>query len=102
MASNERWMTSGNGKDHDDGSVVEASHFFSARESGFNSANEDALQPRLALLLQEHSDLDAAIVALAASPSHDGLTLARLKKKKLQLKDMIQKLRDQMTPDIIA
>lgn len=95
-------MTSGDGKDHDSDAVVEASHFFSARESGFSSANEDALQVRLALLLQEHSDLDAAIVALAASPAHDTLTLARLKKKKLQLKDMIQKLRDQLTPDIIA
>ncbi|MEK7266632.1 MAG: DUF465 domain-containing protein [Pseudomonadota bacterium] len=60
------------------------------------------MQVRLALLLQEHSDLDAAIVALAASPGHDRLTLARLKKKKLQLKDMIQKLQDQLTPDIIA
>ncbi|MGD9800578.1 MAG: YdcH family protein [Parvularculaceae bacterium] len=57
---------------------------------------------RLALLLQEHSDLDAAILALATAPSHDSIALARLKKKKLQLKDMIQKLRDQMTPDIIA
>lgn len=95
-------MTSGDDKDKEADTVVEASHFFSARESGFSSANEDALQVRLAMILQEHSDLDAAIVALAASPSHDTLALARLKKKKLQLKDMIQKLRDQLTPDIIA
>lgn len=95
-------MTSDNDKEKEAGKTVEASHFFNARESGFSSANEDALQVRLALLLQEHSDLDAAIVALATAPSHDTLTLARLKKKKLQLKDMIQKLRDQMTPDIIA
>lgn len=83
-------------------SVVDASHFFSARESGFSGANEDALQVRLNLLLQEHSDLDAAIIALAGAPSHESLALARLKKRKLQLKDMIQKLRDQLTPDIIA
>lgn len=95
-------MKSGDDNDKEAGKVVEASHFFDARESGFNSANEDALQVRLALLLQEHSDLDAAIVALAAAPSYDTLPLARLKKKKLQLKDMIQKLRDQLTPDIIA
>lgn len=95
-------MASGDDKDREPGNGAEPSHFFSARESRFNSANEDALQVRLALLLQEHSDLDAAIVALAASPSHDTLALARLKKKKLQLKDMIQKLRDQLTPDIIA
>jgi hypothetical protein len=93
-------MASGDDKDHELGNGAE--HFFNARESVFNGANEDALQVRLALLLQEHSDLDAAIVALAASPSHDTLALARLKKKKLQLKDMIQKLRDQLTPDIIA
>lgn len=95
-------MNSGDDKDQEAGAIIEASHFFSARESGFSSANEDALQVRLALILQEHSDLDAAIIALAASPGHDTLTLARLKKKKLQLKDMIQKLRDQLTPDIIA
>lgn len=89
-----------NGKEH--GSVVEASHFFDARESGFSGANEDALPVRLTLLLQEHSDLDAAIVTLGSSPSFDPLALARLKKKKLQLKDMITKLRDQITPDIIA
>ncbi|MFZ5617997.1 MAG: YdcH family protein [Pseudomonadota bacterium] len=81
---------------------MDASHFFNARESRFNGANEDALQARLSLLTQEHSDLDAAINALATTPGHDGLALARLKKKKLQLKDMIQKLRDQLTPDIIA
>lgn len=89
-------------RNNGDGPVIEASHFFNARESGFSGANEDALQARLALLLQEHADLDAAIDALSAAPSRDSLTLARLKKKKLQLKDMIQKLRDQLTPDIIA
>jgi hypothetical protein len=82
--------------------VVDAAHFFAARESGFKGANEDALQVRLTLLLEEHSDLDAAITALALSPHSDGLAIARLKKKKLQLKDLIQKLKDQMTPDIIA
>jgi len=84
--------------------VVPPGRRFDAKESGFSGANEDddALHVRLALLLQEHSDLDAAIVALSGAPSHDTLTVARLKKKKLQLKDMIQKLRDQLTPDIIA
>jgi len=89
-----------NGKD----TVIDRSHFFNARESGFSSANEDidALEIRLAMLEQEHTDLDHAIVALAGSPAHDSLSLARLKKKKLQLKDMIQTLRDQLTPNIIA
>ncbi len=95
-------MASGDDSDKRPDNIVEASHFFSARESGFRGANEDALQTRLTLLLQEHSDLDAAITALAAAPSHDPLAIARLKKKKLQLKDIIQKLKDQLTPDIIA
>jgi hypothetical protein len=95
-------MASGDDDKIDPGKVIEVSQFFNARESGFKGANEDALQTRLALLLQEHSDLDAAIGALAASPGYDTLALARLKKKKLQLKDVIQKLRDQLTPDIIA
>lgn len=84
--------------------VIDPGHIFRASESGFSGANEDedSLRGRLNLLLQEHSDLDAAIVALASAPAHDSLTLARLKKKKLQLKDMIQKLRDRLTPDIIA
>lgn len=99
-------MADDNKGDPDDvapkGKVVDAAHFFAARESGFKGANEDALQVRLMLLLEEHSDLDAAITALAASPHADGLAIARLKKKKLQLKDLIQKLKDQLTPDIIA
>jgi hypothetical protein len=82
--------------------VVDASHLFKARESAFNGANEDELPVRLALLLEEHSDLDAAITALSVSASHDSISLARLKKKKLQIKDMIQRLKDQLTPDIIA
>lgn len=82
--------------------ILDASHLFKARESAFSGANEDALQVRLALLQEEHSDLDAAIKALSASASHDSISLARLKKKKLQLKDMIQRLKDQLTPDIIA
>ena len=54
------------------------------------------------MLRQEHADLDAAIRALEAQPHFDRLTVARLKKKKLLLKDQIQAIMDQMTPDIIA
>lgn len=90
------------GDDENPSSLVDASHLFRARESAFSSANEDALPVRLALLMEEHSDLDAAIKALSKSASHDSISLARLKKKKLQLKDMIQRLKDQLTPDIIA
>ncbi|MEO7178330.1 MAG: DUF465 domain-containing protein [Allosphingosinicella sp.] len=57
---------------------------------------------RLAMLRQEHRDLDSAIEALRESPSSDQLQLARLKKRKLRLKDEIAQLEDQMIPDIIA
>jgi hypothetical protein len=53
-------------------------------------------------LRQEHRDLDAAIAALQASPAPDLLQLQRLKKRKLQLRDRIKFVEDQITPDIIA
>lgn len=56
----------------------------------------------LAVLRQEHRDLDSAIAALIESGSSDQLQLARLKKRKLRLKDEILALESQMIPDIIA
>ena len=57
---------------------------------------------RLAELRQEHQDLDAAIEALAALPLPDQLQIARLKKKKLALRDDIARLAGMLRPDIIA
>lgn len=57
---------------------------------------------RLALLRQEHADLDAAVTALQADPAPDMLRIARLKKRKLQLRDQIAQMDDRLTPDIIA
>lgn len=57
---------------------------------------------RLAILRQEHRDLDAAIAALLQSGLSDALQLQRLKKKKLFLKDKIAELEDALLPDIIA
>ena len=62
--------------------------------------NEFALE--LARLQQEHRDLDAAIEAQHQSPAPDLLRLQRLKKRKLQLRDRIAFVEDQITPDIIA
>lgn len=59
-----------------------------------------ALRAKLAELSQEHRDLDAAIDAMASV--HDIMQLTRLKKKKLQLKDQIAKIENQLLPDIIA
>ena len=63
---------------------------------------EQELQKRLALLTTEHRDLDAAIEALRTSGSTDQLQIARLKKRKLLLKDQIAIIQDQLLPDIIA
>ncbi len=57
---------------------------------------------RLELLRVEHRDLDSAIAALVEAGSTDQLQLARLKKRKLRLRDEISMLEDQMIPDIIA
>lgn len=57
---------------------------------------------KLVRLRLEHRDLDAAIDALCAGPAPDQLQLARLKKRKLRLKDEIAQLEDMLVPDIIA
>lgn len=57
---------------------------------------------RVGELRQEHRDLDAAIDALIFAPANDQLQIARLKKRKLQLKDQIAALEDLLIPDIIA
>jgi hypothetical protein len=57
---------------------------------------------RLVRLRTEHRDLDSAIEALRAMPAPDQLQLARLKKRKLRLRDEIAQLEDQLIPDIIA
>ena len=57
---------------------------------------------RLALIRSEHGDLDAAIAALIEQGVPDQLQLARLKKRKLRLKDEIMMLESQLVPDIIA
>jgi len=64
--------------------------------------DEENVQAQLALLMEEHRDLDDAISALERSTSFDQLQVQRLKKRKLNLKDQMAKLRDLLLPDIIA
>ena len=66
------------------------------------SEEEAALHARVKLLRQEHADLDASIDALSQAAIPDQLMIARLKRKKLALKDEIVKLEDRILPDIIA
>ena len=53
-------------------------------------------------LRAEHRDLDERIRLLSSEQTGDQLEIARLKRRKLMLKDQIQLVLDQMTPDIIA
>lgn len=67
------------------------------------SADADVgLRVRIAKLRQEHQDLDAAVHALEQGQQPDQIQIARLKKKKLILRDEIKQLEDHLTPDIIA
>src|ERR1700761_4473764 len=82
-------------------SFATSSRFFSQRKP-MTDEDERELENELARLQQEHRDLDAAIDALHQSPAPDLLRLQRLKKRKLQLRDRIAFIEDQITPDIIA
>ena len=70
----------------------------------FPLTEEEKLQisGRLQELEIEHHDLDDVIDRLVLEPSQDRLQLQRLKKRKLLLKDQIQRLRTRLIPDIIA
>lgn len=65
-------------------------------------SHEDVLRVKLEVYRREHRDLDAAIDALQLAVNPDQLTLKRLKTRKLQLKDRIARIGDELTPDIIA
>lgn len=64
--------------------------------------DEGEILRRLELLRVDHRDLDVAIEALRMTPMADQLQVARLKKRKLLLRDEIAMLEDQLIPDIIA
>ena len=65
-------------------------------------AEEQTQRAKLAELMQEHRDLDTAIQAMADMGVNDQLQLSRMKKRKLQLKDLITQINDKLLPDIIA
>lgn len=62
----------------------------------------DVLRVKLAALKQKHRELDGKIDALQETGTGDQLTIRRLKKEKLSLKDQIAALEDRLFPDIIA
>jgi hypothetical protein len=71
-------------------------------QNDLSMKTEDVLRYELEVFRQEHRDLDDAIQALQATGTFDQITLQRLKKKKLQLKDKIAQIEDRLLPDIIA
>jgi hypothetical protein len=64
--------------------------------------NDDDPRPDLEALKAEHRRLDEEIKALSAEHGPDQLEIARLKRRKLQLKDQIQVISAAIIPDIIA
>ncbi len=62
----------------------------------------EELSRRLELLRVDHRDLDSAIAALVGTAVPDALAIARLKKRKLRLRDEIGWIEDRLIPDIIA
>ena len=64
--------------------------------------DDDAPSVRLEQLRAEHRALDTEIEALRLAGTADQLEIARMKKRKLRLKDEIEQLADRMIPDIIA
>ena len=70
--------------------------------SSVGAQMDDATREILESMKAEHRRLDEQIIALSAEPLFDQLEIARLKRRKLQLKDYIQLMIDRNTPDIIA
>jgi hypothetical protein len=64
--------------------------------------NDDDPQEMLIMLKAEHRRLDEEIELMRLSGNCDQLELARMKKRKLHLRDEIEQLADRITPDIIA
>ncbi len=64
--------------------------------------DEMQLKARLVELLEEHRDLDDAIMALERAGTFDFMQVQRMKKRKLWLKDQVGLIEDMLIPNIIA
>lgn len=80
----------------------ERNHRLMNAPTDLSMKTEEVLRVELAVFRREHRDLDEAIHALSEKGMGDQLTLQRLKKRKLRLKDLIAQIEDRLTPDIIA
>jgi hypothetical protein len=67
------------------------------------AANEElSAAERLVLLESQHRSLDQKIIELQARPWQNQLLVQRLKKEKLRLKEVIERLKGEMIPDLNA
>lgn len=66
------------------------------------SDRQELLKQELEKLRNEHSELDRKIKKILYQPPFNQLTVQKLKKEKLALKDKIEKIRSKLLPDIIA
>jgi hypothetical protein len=73
-----------------------------SNQAGYIPDDRGSIRLELERLRQEHSDLDAAVLALQAQASTNQLQVVRIKKRKLVLRDQIAKLENRLTPDLIA
>lgn len=76
--------------------------FHGVTDTPLTEEEKAQIRQRLQALEVEHHDLDDVICRLVVDRSLDQLQLQRLKKRKLLLKDQIQRLRTRLIPDIIA
>lgn len=70
--------------------------------TALSDAEAELLRQRLEALRLEHRDLDDVIFRLTQDPFVDQLQIKRLKKRKLVLKDLIQRLESDLIPDLDA
>ncbi|MCP5144360.1 MAG: YdcH family protein [Gammaproteobacteria bacterium] len=67
-----------------------------------SETSNNPLQERLLSLQLEHSDLDQVVDNMVRQPHVDQLLVRRLKKRKLQLKDEIDRLKSLLIPNLDA
>ena len=68
----------------------------------FSEEEISQIQTRIVELKLEHRDLDQLIEQLVRDPRFEELHIKRLKKRKLQLKDQVDNLENELIPDILA
>ncbi|MBL8638098.1 MAG: DUF465 domain-containing protein [Alphaproteobacteria bacterium] len=64
--------------------------------------DEDSLREQLEDLRREHKQLDEQIEQMSRTIPVDFLTITKLKKDKLRLKDTISRIESMLIPDILA